>query len=181
MSPLLWFQTCRLRLKQLQFVQSIREPCLLYKTSSEGSVLVLVYVDDILFAGSSPVLIQQVISNLEHHFRVKRLGFPQTYVGFQIQKDPANGTLLLHQRMYAQQLLDLFLPSNEGGHRSVPMNTFGNFPKVISSDEKLPSSVPYKSVIGSLYYYANGTRPDIRLQSIICHECKQTLRTCTGR
>ncbi len=160
-SPLLWFQTCTLRLKQLQFVQSIREPCLLYKISSEGSVLVLVYVDDILFAGSSPVLIQQVISNLEHYFHVKRLGFPQTYVGFQIQKDPANGTLLLHQRTYAQQLLDLFLPSNEGGHRNVPMNTFGNFPKVQSSDGKLPPSVPYKSIIGSLYYYANGTRPDI--------------------
>ncbi len=41
------------------------------------------------------------------------------------------------------------------------MNTFGNFPKVQPSDGKLPSSVPYKSVIGSLYYYANGTRPDI--------------------
>ncbi len=160
-SPLLWFQTCTLRLKQLNFLQSIREPCLLYKVSSEGSVSVLVYVDDILFAGSSPVLIQQVISNLEHYFRVKRLGFPQTYVGFQIQKDSVNGTLLLHQRTYAQQLLDLFLPSNECGHRSVPMNTFGNFPKVQSSDKKLSSSVPYKSVIGSLYYYTNGTRPDI--------------------
>ncbi len=160
-SPLLWFQTCTLRLKQLQFVQSIREPCLLYKISSEGSVLVLVYVDDILFAGSSPELIQQVISNLEQYFHVKRLGFPQTYVGFQIEEDRTNGTLLLHQRTYAQQLLDLFLPTNEDGHRSVPMNTFGNFPKVKSPDEKLPPSIPYKSVIGSLYYYANGTRPDI--------------------
>ncbi len=160
-SPLLWFQTFTLRLKQLNFSQSIREPCLLYKLSSESSILVLIYVDDVLFASSSPTLIQETISNLEQHFRVKRLGYPQTYVGFQIEKDPSNGTLLLHQRTYAQQFLDIFLPANERSQRNVPMNTFGNFPKVNLSEEQLPSSVPYKSVIGTLYYYANGTRPDI--------------------
>ncbi len=161
MSPLLWFQTFTLKLKQLNFLQSIREPCLLYKMSSEYSVLVLIYVDDVLFASSSPTLIQETISNLEHHFRVKHLGYPRTYVGFQIEKDPSNGMLLLHQRTYAQQFFDIFLPTNERCQRNVPMNTFGNFPKVNLSEEELPSSIPYKSVIGTLYYYANGTRPDI--------------------
>ncbi len=160
-SPLLWFKTFTSELLQLGFIQSIREPCLLYKTQSDSNVYVLVYVDDVLFAGTTPQSIQQVISKLEQKFRVKRLGFPQTYVGFQIDKNCETGEFTLHQKEYAQQLLNVFLPTNERGQREVPMNTFGNFPVTTASKEPLSPSVPYKSVIGTLYYYANGTRPDI--------------------
>ncbi len=160
-SPLLWFKTFTSELLTLGFTQSIREPCLLYKTESDSCVYILVYVDDVLFAGTTPQSIQQVICKLEQKFRVKRLGFPQTYVGFQIDKNSDTGELTLHQREYARQLLDAFLPVNERGQREVPMNTFGNFPISASSNNPLPPSVPYKSVIGTLYYYANGTRPDI--------------------
>ncbi len=160
-SPLLWFRTFTSELINLGFRQSIREPCLLYKMLSNTTIYVLVYVDDVLFASSSPQSIQQVISKLEQKFKVKRLGFLQTYVGFQIHKDQDTNVLTLHQRDYAKQFLDAFLPANERGQRMVPMNTFGNFPASASSQEPLPTSVPYKSVIGTLYYYANGTRPDI--------------------
>ncbi len=160
-SPLLWFRTFTLELLNLGFTQSIREPCLLYKIGSDTKVYVLVYVDDVLFAGTSPQSIQQVICKLEQKFKVKRLGFPQTYVGFQIDKNHDTGALTLHQREYAKQLLQAFLPVNERGQREVPMNTFGNFPVSASSNDPLPPSMPYKSVIGTLYYYANGTRPDI--------------------
>ncbi len=161
-SPLLWFKTFTSELTTLSFKQSLREPCLLYKNTSDNNLIcTLVYVDDVLFAGSSPECVQQVISNLEQKFRVKRLGFPETYVGFQIQKDPRTDVLTLHQKDYARQFLEEFLPPSERTQRVIPMNTFGNFPVVRSSNEPLPVSVPYKSIIGTLYYYANGTRPDI--------------------
>ncbi len=37
------------------------------------------------------------------------------------------------------------------------MNMFGNFPKSETSEEPLLLSIPYRSIIGTLYYYANGT------------------------
>ncbi len=160
-SPLLWFKTFTSELLHLGFRQSVREPCLLYKLESETRLYVLVYVDDVLFAGTSSEAIQQVVCRLENKFKVKRLGFPKMYVGFQIEQDQSTGALTLHQREYAKQLVETFLLNNERGLRDVPMNTFGNFPVSASSYDPLSPSVPYKSAIGTLYYYANGTRPDI--------------------
>ncbi len=160
-SPLLWFRTFTMELKNLGFVQSLREPCLLYKRHSEQTALIIVYVDDVLVATSSPHLTSSIITSLEQKFRVKRLGYPRTYVGFEIENCTAEGCLMLHQRTYATTFLDAFLPPNERGSRKTPMNTFGNFPTSANCLEVLSPEVPYKSIIGTLYYYANATRPDI--------------------
>ncbi len=160
-SPLLWFRTFTRELQNLGFVQSLREPCLLYKRNSEQMALVIVYVDDVLVATSAPSITSSIIASLEQKFRVKRLGFPRTYVGFEIDKSTVQGCLLLHQRTYAKTFLDAFLPPKERGSRRTPMNTFGNFPTSANCLEALSPDVPYKSIIGTLYYYANATRPDI--------------------
>ncbi len=114
-----------------------------------------------LIATSSPLLTLLIITALEQKFRVKRLVYPRTYVGFEIKKCFETGSLTLHQRTYAKAFLDAFLPANERGVRKTPMNTFGNFPTSANSSELLPPDIPYKSIIGTLYYYANATRPDI--------------------
>ncbi len=160
-SPLLWFRTFTMELKNLGFVQSLREPCLLYKSNSEQMALILVYVDDVLIATSSPHFTSSIITSLEQKFRVKRLGYPRTYVGFEIEKCRVTGCLKLHQRTYATTFLDAFLSPNERGSRKTPMNTFGNFPTSEKCLEALSPELPYKSIIGTLYYYANATRPDI--------------------
>ncbi len=62
--PLLWFRMFTTELKCLGFMQSLREPCLLYRFASEEIVLVLVYVDDVLIATSSSLLMMQVVQSL---------------------------------------------------------------------------------------------------------------------
>ncbi len=160
-SPLLWFTTFVNELKKLGFCQSVREPCLLYKHSELTITMVLVYVDDVLIAGNSLSQINATIQNLKTRFLVKEMGFPETYVGFEVEKSTEQGTLILHQRTYARTFLKMFLPESQRGPRNTPMNTFGNFPKSETSEEPLSPSIPYRSIIGTLYYYANGTRPDI--------------------
>ncbi len=160
-SPLLWFTTLTSELKTLGFSQSVREPCLLYKISQTSTTLVLVYVDDVLLAGDNLPHIEATIRDLKKKFQIKELGFPETYVGFEVERPEQGDTLILHQRTYARTFLEMFLPENQRGIRNTPLNTFGNFPKGSSNDEPLPASIPYRSIIGTLYYYANGTRPDI--------------------
>ncbi len=150
-----------IELKCLGFRHSLRELCLLYKITSEETILVLVYVDDVLIATTSPVVMDRVVQALEQRFRVKRLGFPRIYVGFEIENCKRTGTLVLHQKMYTKAFLDAFLPQNERGSRKIHMNTFGNFPAGKNLSDKLSPSLPYRSIIGTLYYYANATRPDI--------------------
>ncbi len=160
-SPLLWFKTFTEELVKLGFTRSLREPCLLYKKSAESTTLVLVYVDDVLLAGNDLSQINATIDSLKLKFLVKELGFPETYVGFEVERSEQNHTLTLHQRTYARTFLQMFLPENQRGRRSTPINTFGNFPRMGNSEDPLPASIPYRSIIGTLYYYANGTRPDI--------------------
>ncbi len=160
-SPLLWFTTFTRELKALGFRQSLWEPCLLYKLSEVTTVLVLVYVDDVLIARNNLPEINSTIHSLKTKFLVKELGFPETYDGFEVEKSEKEGILTLHQRTYARTFLNMFLPENQRGSRSTPINTFGNFPKSETSEEPLTQSIPYRSITGTLYYYANGTCPDI--------------------
>ncbi len=114
-----------------------------------------------VLAGNNLSDITATIESLKLKFLVKELGFPETYVGFEVERSEQNRTLTLHQRTYARIFLNMFLPENQRGKRNTPINTFGNFPRNESGEDPLPESVPYRSIIGTLYYYANGTRPDV--------------------
>ncbi len=112
-SPLLWFTTFVNELKKLGFCQSVREPCLLYKHSEPTITMVLVYMDDVLIAGNSLPQIDATIQNLKTGFLVKEMGFPERYVGFEVERSTEQGTLTLHQRTYAQTFLKMFLPESQ--------------------------------------------------------------------
>ncbi len=149
-SPLAWFTTISAELKNLGFTQSLREPCFFHTMEKESPLMVLVYVDDILFTGTSMTSILAVILNLEQKFTIKRLGFPETYVGFEIKEDEGTGNLVLHQTTYAKEFLKVFLPKNQRGNRKTPLNTFGNFPQGSSMDQPASPEIPYKSIVGTL-------------------------------
>ncbi len=119
------------------------------------------YVDDILLASSSPELPEECTRNLETLFRVKRIGTPVTYVGFQLDYSLEKGLLRLHQTAYANEMIRAFLPENERYQRQVPLNQFGNFPQVHEGSLPVPQNILYESVVGSLYYLANISRPDL--------------------
>ena len=63
-APRAWYERLTKTLLTFGFVQSMCGPCLLvFKTDSECLYL-LIYVDDIIITGSSPVLIQNLITKL---------------------------------------------------------------------------------------------------------------------
>ncbi len=160
-SPLLWYRTLASAIERFGCSRNFREPCIFHKRQDGHLLLVIVYVDDILLASSSPELSEECTHHLEAVFRVKRIGKPAAYVGFQLDYFPERGLLLLHQTAYANEIIRAFLPENERHARKVPLNQFGNFPQVSEGLLPLPQSVPYRSVVGSLYYLANVSRPDL--------------------
>ena len=56
------------------FQHSRSDNSLFYNWSSGHLTLVLVYVDDIIITGSSPLLIQQVIQSMNQTFALKDMG-----------------------------------------------------------------------------------------------------------
>lgn len=75
----------------------------------DGSIL-LIYVDDILIAGSRPQ-VDAVKASLARHFSLKDGGAVTQFLGFQIKRDRANKKLWLSQASYALKTLQQNFPN----------------------------------------------------------------------
>ncbi len=161
-SPLLWYNTLADTIISFGCTRSFREPCVFYRHQKKKKVLlIIIYVDDVLLASTVPKETEEYIQFLEKIFRVKRMGTLKTYVGFQLNTDTITGNLQLHQTAYDQEILGAFLPESEQYPRKIPLNLYGNFPQVHEGNTPLQSMIPYRLILGSLYYLANTTRPDL--------------------
>ena len=104
-APRAWYERLTKTLLNFGFVQSMCGPCLLvFKTDSECLYL-LIYVDDIIITGSSPVLIQKLITKQNVVFALKQLENLDYFLGIEV-KHLSNGSLLLSQAKYIRDLLE---------------------------------------------------------------------------
>ncbi|MGH7238510.1 MAG: hypothetical protein ACREHG_00435 [Candidatus Saccharimonadales bacterium] len=109
-------------------------------------------------------LINPVITHLENHFKLRRLGGIEFLLGVKIDRDRAKHTIHLSQKQYILDMLERY-----GFSDCSPVSTPIN-PGVTLSEAQCPSTpeemtemrhVPYISAVGSLLYLAIATRPDI--------------------
>lgn len=82
-APRVWFQRLWQHLHTLGFCDSVADFSLFIQSTPHHTTYFLVYVDDILVTGSSPVEVQQVIASLSHTFAVKNLGSLHYFLGIQ--------------------------------------------------------------------------------------------------
>ena len=127
-------------------------------------VFLLLYVDDMLIAGSSMRKIKNLKTRLSAAFKMKDLGPAKQILGMKISWDRSAGTLNLPQELYLEKVLSRFRV-NDAKPRTTPL---ANHFKL--SKEQSPKSfeerdhmtlVLYASAVGSLMYAMVCTRPDI--------------------
>ena len=111
------------------FKRSLAEPCLYYRLDDGGRLacVLLVHVDDVLVASPTPAGWRALLQHLQSRYRVKDLGFPTTFLGFQIVR--RSDGLFLHQATFVDALLAKYkytdcrkvlspgIPRRGGGHR----------------------------------------------------------------
>ena len=88
---------------KLNYRKSLIDVCLLMKQFTTGSVIVCIYVDDLLFVGHENV-IQQAITELQAHYSLKQEGQLREYVGCMIIQDKVNNQLWLWQPTLLKEL-----------------------------------------------------------------------------
>jgi len=120
-------------------------------------MFILVYVDDIIVAGSSQVATDALLRNLQSDFALKDLGDLHYFFGIEV-KSLEDG-LLLSQRRYASEIL------TKAGMKNcksidTPLSTSEKLS--IESGNKLGTedSSRYRSMVGALQYLTL-TRPDL--------------------
>ena len=137
------------------FVRMLNDQCVLRR----GDDFLLVWVDDILCFTSDFAVHREITDILESHFKTSDLGAVELYLGIQIER--TEQTIVLHQSTYVTRILERFGMSVA---KPAPVPAVCQAPVQLAHDasgEDFDNKVPYREAVGSLWYAANCTRPDI--------------------
>ena len=156
-APRSWFQTLSAYLQERGFLPCPCDPCLWRR----DSILLTVYVDDLLVVGPDPTALDATITDIAKRFKIKQLGTPSTYLGMEVKTGP-DGTIRLSQSAKIAELvaaagLSACVP------RPTPLDHGTELP--IPLEPKLPDAEAseYRSLVGKAMHIACTTRPDIML------------------
>lgn len=154
-----WNKTANQVLEQLEFKRGYADTCLYSRKEKDGQLTyILLYVDDLLIAGSSPNITCTVGKELNKYFKTKDLGEVSHYLGIQIEREE-DGSFLLNQRSKISRMLEDY-GLTDSKPTMTPMET--NFLSSMTDDsKKLTNNKLYRQAVGSLLYIATVSRPDI--------------------
>jgi histone deacetylase 1/2 len=155
-APRAWFERLRSALIKLGFQPSKCDPSLFILHTSQHTIFLLVYVDDIIITGSSANLIQQLIHKLNSEFSLKDLGKLDYFLGIEVHHS-SFGSLLLTQTKYIRDLLTKANMANANSMAS-PMASSTKLTKFGSNYVSDPNF--FRSIVGGLQYVTI-TRPEI--------------------
>ncbi|KAL5570076.1 hypothetical protein UlMin_026651 [Ulmus minor] len=125
------------------------------KFGKTDTLIVLVYVDDILVTGNSPTQIDELITQLHSSFAMRDLGQISYFLGVEVIFDGAS--IHLSQTRYIADLL-----TKTEMLDCKPAKTPGVIGKTLSQYDGVPfdDQTKYRSLVGALQYVTL-TRPDI--------------------
>uniref|UniRef100_A0A2N9FSS1 Retrovirus-related Pol polyprotein from transposon TNT 1-94 n=1 Tax=Fagus sylvatica TaxID=28930 RepID=A0A2N9FSS1_FAGSY len=163
-APRQWYKKFDSFMYSTGFTRCQADHCCYVKSFDNSYIILLLYVDDMLIAGSSIEEINNLKKQLSKQFAMKDLGPAKQILGMRIIRDRANGTLKLSQTEYVKKILSRF-SMDEAKSVSTPLGSHFRLTKDQSpkteQEQAYMSKVPYASAIGSLMYAMVCTRLDI--------------------
>jgi histone deacetylase 1/2 len=156
-SPRAWYARLSQRLHELGFVSSKADTSLFIFSRDGVQIYMLVYVDDIVIAGSTPKVVDRLVRSLMDTFPIKDLGKLDYFLGLEASYN--SGGMVLTQRKYALDLLHRVNMENCKS-TSTPLSTSESLSRVSGTMLGSEDSFRYRSVVGGLQYLTL-TRPDI--------------------
>ncbi|KAF3617917.1 Trans-resveratrol di-O-methyltransferase [Capsicum annuum] len=150
-----WFSKLSEALLSRDYIPSKNDYSMFTKSSGSSLVVLVVYVDDILLAGSDVTEMTSLKSFRDASFKIKDLGMVHYFLGLEITSHLTS--YLMNQHKYTKDLLEEFNCS----HFSSVTTPLRNSIK-LSSDQgnPIPDPTVYRRLIGKLIVLQH-TRPDI--------------------
>ena len=96
------------KLKEIELDPSKVEPCVYTGTINGCNVVIVVYVDDLLFASSSLQALSKVKLQLSEFFKMKDLGPVREMLGIKIERDGDTGSIKISQTEYINKMVERF-------------------------------------------------------------------------
>ena len=163
-APRQWYKKFDSFMSSSGFTRCQADHCCYIKRFDNSFIILLLYVDDMLVAGSDMQEIMNLKRELSKQFAMKDLGAAKQILGMRIKRDTKSGTLLLSQAEYIKKVLSRF-NMQDAKPVSTPLGVHFRLSKEQSpkteEERTHMAKVPYASAIGSLMYAMVCTRPDI--------------------
>ncbi|GJT01421.1 ribonuclease H-like domain, reverse transcriptase, RNA-dependent DNA polymerase [Tanacetum coccineum] len=142
-------------LKSLDFKKCALEQAIYTKTSKDSTLLIGVYVDDLIITGAPKKEIDKFKAQMKEKFEMSDLGLLAYYLGIEVTQ--ANGDISIKQSAYASKILKEagMIDCNE---TLIPMDPGTRLTKI--TEGTMVDSTEYRSIIGCLRYLLH-TRPDL--------------------
>ncbi|CAI7836055.1 unnamed protein product [Closterium sp. NIES-53] len=162
--PLLWYRALDGVLLGAGWKKSQVDEALYFKASDNGvTCWVLVYVDDLLAASSSPAMLKELKQLLEDVFELREISPVVKYLGLEIVHDRPARKLWLHQQGYADKLRRRFIDKEQGGRVPKTSVSVDAYAELTFDHEEAQEheEEDYRQKVGSLQFAATTTRSDI--------------------
>ncbi|KAJ9537718.1 hypothetical protein OSB04_030451 [Centaurea solstitialis] len=154
-APRAWYTKLDNTLKTLGFKKCALEQAVYTRTTKESTLLIGVYVDDLIVTGSSNKEIETFKDQMKKKFEMSDLGLLAYYLGIEVTQK--GGEISIKQTGYANKILSDtgMLDCNDA---KIPMEPGLKLTKV--TEERPVDTTEYRSIIGCLRYLLH-TRPDL--------------------
>ena len=107
-SPREWHKVLTDFLKEQGFEPLACEPCIYVKLTSDGPVIVSIYVDDLLCIGKTKQAVNEIKQSIGSRFKANDLGPVSHILGLNEVRDRPNKTLTISQETSITKVLDKF-------------------------------------------------------------------------
>jgi hypothetical protein len=166
-----WCARLKLFLLEHGYVMDSVDKMLFTLNHGTDFLLVQIYVDDIIFGGSSHTLVSRFQEMMENKFQMSMMGELTFFLGIQV-KQTKQGTFM-HQAKYTKHLMKKFNMA-ELKPVSTPMSSAASLGP--DEDGKAVDQREYRSMIGSLLYLT-ATGPDIQFVVGLCARFQSSPRS----
>ena len=129
------------------------------RQGGDFTLIVVLYVDDLLLFGDDTSQIAQLKRALKKQYKMTDLGPVQRFLGLRITRDCSVQTIDIDQEEYIQSVLEHFnMADCKPASTPLPSGAV-----LVATEQPASDSFcqRYQSLIGSLLYATLGTRPDI--------------------
>jgi hypothetical protein len=155
-----WNQTFQEFMKKNNFTQNAADECVYMNRCDGRWCAMLIYVDDIIIVGKTVEDANWGKRILADEFKLTDIGNLELYLGVQITRNRKGRTMKLSQEHYVQEKLMQFGLSN-ANNTTTPMEVgFLGDANEKAKRNDVDGEI-FRSMIGSLLYLVNWTRPDI--------------------
>ncbi|WVZ93262.1 hypothetical protein U9M48_039257 [Paspalum notatum var. saurae] len=170
-APRAWYARLKSFLLKCGFVMGSVDKTLFLLSRGGDTLIVQIYVDDIIFGGLSHALVSSFAEQVSRKFEMSLMGELQFFLGLQIKQGP-EGTFV-HQAKYTRDILKKFDMGD-----SKPIMTPMSTNTVLDADEdgEAVDQKEFRGMISSLLYLT-ATRPDIPFAVCLCARYQASPRT----